>query len=360
MNWIGLRDPGIGVFSPGGLGRPSRGLTTPDDILPRGTLMLDVAVMPSLTEQALLSYDARDPWPTGLTLSLDPHGMLTLTQAQGENVRRFTLATGLKGRAAVMTVTFTWDAPNRHAMLSAEVPDTGVLHFTTDHAPLPLSMRDATRIMTDGHICYLAPGVRFAAIADAIAPIGPLPSLDGATPLPTPQGDIAIAQVRPGQIVNTADGGTAQVRWVGGVTLPARARFAPLHLRAPFYGARRDILCAPCQQIHFRSSEVEYLFATHTVSARAGDLLDGIGPRAASDALTATYWQVLLDRPVPVNIHGVECEMLDATALMADPALRRLSVLRDVPAELMPRACTRPIQRLQGFETRSLCEMRVA
>ena len=360
MNWLGLRDPGIGVFSPGGLGRPSRGLATPDDILPTGTLMLDVAVMPSLTEQSLMTYNAREPWPTGMSLSLDPHGMLTLTQAQGENVRRFTLATGVKGRATVMTVTFAWDAPNRRAILAAEVPDTGALRFMTDHAPLPMSVRDATRIMTDRHSCYFAPGVRFAALADAMAPIGPLPSLDGATPLPTPQGDIAIAKMRPGQIVQTADGGTAQVRWVGGVTLPARARFAPLHLRAPFYGARRDIHCAPCQQIHFRSTEVEYLFATHTVSARAGDILDGIGPRATGGALTATYWQVLLDRQVPVNIHGVECEMLDAATLIADPALRRLSVLRHVPPELLPRACARPIQRLQGFETRSLCEMRVA
>jgi hypothetical protein len=285
---------------------------------------------------------------------------LILRQAQGEDIRHYTLATGLKGRAAMVTITFAWDAPGRCALISAEVPDTGALWFGQVHGPLPLSMRDATRIVTDRHRCHLMPGTGFVAIAEGMMPIGPLPSLDAATLIPTPKGPTPLDALRPGQIVTTADGGTAQVRWTGGLTLPARGRFAPLHLRAPFYGARRDIHLAPCQQIHVRSTEVEYLFATHTVSARAGDLLDGIAPRQTRDALTVTYRQLVLDRTAAIAIHGVACATLDTGSLMADPALRAQSMLRDVPAELLPHNAARDIQRLQGFETRSLCELRVA
>lgn len=360
MNWLGLRDPTGGVFSLAGLGRPTPSPHRSEDMLATGTLLLDCNIMPSLTEQTLLSYLSIDPWRTALTIALDPKGTLILRQAQGEDTRQYTLATGLKGRAAMVTIVFGWDAPHRRAFLSAEVPDTGALWFVTGHGPLPLSLRDATRIVTDGHHCHLMPGTGFAAIADAMMPIGPLPSLDAATLIPTPKGPVALDDLRPGHIISTLDGGRAQVRWAGGLTLPARGRFAPLHLRAPFYGAKRDIHLAPCQQIHFRSTEVEYLFATHAVSARAGDLLDGIGPRGAAGALTVDYRQLVLDRPAAINIHGVACGTLNPVALLADPALRSLSILRDIPAELLPQTPPRHVQRLQGFETRSLCELRVA
>ncbi|MFZ3581607.1 Hint domain-containing protein [Loktanella sp. DJP18] len=360
MNWLGLRDPTGGVFSPAGLGQPAPCPAQPDELLATGTLLLDCNIMPSLTEQTLLSYQAMDPWRTALTVALDPKGTLIVTQAQGEDTRRYTLATGLMGRAMMTTIVFAWDAPHRRARLSAEVPDTGALWFTTGHGPLPLSLRDATRIVMDRHRCHVMPGTGFAAIAEGMMPIGPLPSLDAATLIPTPQGDVALDSLRPGQIVRTVGGGTAQVRWTGGLTLPARGRFAPLHLRAPFYGAQRDIHLAPCQQVHLRSSEVEYLFATHTVAARAGDLLDGIGPRAIGPAPTIHYRQLVLDRPAAVSVHGVACATLDTTAVVADPALRAQSILRDVPMELMPQTAPRDVQRLQGFETRSLCELRVA
>ena len=360
MNWLGLRDPSGGIFSPGGLGQPAPFPARHEEMLPRGTLLLDCNIMPSLTEQTLLSYQATDPWRTALTLSLDPQGTLTLRQAQGEDLRHYTLATGLKGRAAMVTIVFAWDAPGRRALLSAEVPDTGALWFMQGHGPLPLSQCDATRIVTDRHRCHVMPGTGFVAVAEGVMPIGPLPSLDAATLIPTPHGPVPLGQLRPGQIVTTSDGSTAQVRWTGGVTLPARGRFAPVRLRAPFYGARRDIDLAPCQPVHFHSTEVEYLFATHTVSARAGDLLDGIGPRSTPDGLTVHYRQLALDRPAAVSVHGVACATLDTRSLRADPALRMLSVLRDVPAELLPRPALSDIQRLQGFETRSLCELRVA
>ena len=359
MNWLGIRDAVDGRFSPVGLGRIGTTDTGPEGLLATGTLLLDCNITPSLTTQTLLSYRATDPWHSSLTLTLDPQGTLNLCQIQGKVTRHFTLATGLKGRAMMTTIVFAWDAPRRRALLSAEVPDTGALWFRELHGPLPLSLRDAARILTDRRRCHVMPGTGFAAIASAVMPIGPLPSLDGATPIATPAGPVPLARLRPGHLISATDGGTAQVRWSGGLTVPACGRFAPLRLRAPFYGARQDIHLAPCQRVHFRSTEVEYLFAAATVSARAGDLLDGVGPRPTGAMPVVHYRQILLDRTCAIDVHGVPCATLDASALLADPALRAQSILRDVPAELLP-ASAIAVPRLQGFETRSLCELRVA
>ncbi|MBS1301840.1 Hint domain-containing protein [Loktanella sp. SALINAS62] len=356
MSWIGLREARTALFDTGGFAGFGDGPARLDDLLPRGSVMIDCAILPSLTEQTLLSYAAQNPWRAALSVSLDPDGVVIVRQRLGDATRCFRLETGLRERAASVTIVFAWDAPARQATLSAELPDTGALHYATHHAPLPPTVNDARRMIMDRKRCYLSPGVRFAAIANDRTPIGPLPSLDGGTTVTTQSGPRSVDALRTGDLVLTSDGDMAQVRWVGSVTLPARARFRPLRLKAPFYGAVRDIDCAACQQVRFRNSAVDYLFDTRTVVARAGDLLEGLVPRLRPGQIVETYWQVLLDRPVPMQVHNLPCESLDARRLLTDPVLRRLSVLRDVPSELLPTDTGPAPLRLQNYEVRSLCE----
>ncbi|SEP57582.1 Hint domain-containing protein [Loktanella sp. DSM 29012] len=360
MNWIGLREARTALFETGGLATPSARPGDLDALMARGALMVDCAILPSLTEQTLLFYAAKTPWDTALSIALSPEGVVILRHRVGRSQRTYRLNTGVKERAVSVTIVFNWDAPTRQASLSAEFPDTGALAYRVLNAPLPPTLRDARRIMMDRRQCYLAPGVRFAAIATDQVPVGPLPSLDGQTQVITQTGLRSIQSLRPGDLVQTATGGMAQVRWTGAVTLPARARFRPLRVKAPFYGALRDIDCAACQQIRFHHSAVDYLFDTRTVVARAGDLLEGLTPRLQPDQVLETYWHVLLDRPVPMQIHGVACESLNARDLLADPVLRSLSVLRDMPTELFPQDAGPAPLRLKHYEVRSLCESRAA
>ena len=361
MTWVALRKPGLALFNAKGIDAgPAPGAALPDGAISRGTLLLDAHVRPSLSTQTLLSYKADHPSLSGLTITLAPNGTVTLRQWQGQGLRHFVLRTDLQERAAGLTLLFTWDAAARRGALSVEVPGTGASWFTALRDPLLLPQECARRIATDRGAAFVSRSVGMVALADGVMPLGPLPSLGAQTLLETDAGQRAISTLRPGARVAVMDGSFAQVRWVGAVTLPAFDRFRPLRLRAPFYGAYRDLDCAACQQIRFRNSAVEYLFDTDAVSARAGDLLEGMADRRAPDQLTETYWQVVLDRSDPMQVHGLPCESLNVAPLLADPALRALSVLGGVPLAVLPRRDGATPKRLQAYEVRSLCTLRAA
>lgn len=357
MSWVGLRAGSVMDYSRAGLGQPAADTSDPNAILRGGTLMMECAVEPGLQGQVLLTYFADQPWQSGLSISIDPEGVLILTQRQGPKRRRFALQTGLLGRAAGVTVTYTWDAARPHADLSVEIAGTRVIMRMTCIDPLPLTLRDTVRMIMDRRSCQLADGVAYLAIADRPLAHGPKPSLLPGTLIPTPEGHCPVGKLRAGQLVIAADGELSQVRWAGTMRLPSRGRHAPVRLRAPLHGATDDLICARDQRLQFAGSEVEYLFATDMVSAAVGDLPEAV--RAPDPQPTRAYAQFLLDRPVPVRSGGLLLEGIDAQVLLDDPVLRARSVLADMPDALLPRGrCDVP--KLRDFETKSLSHLSVA
>jgi hypothetical protein len=357
MSWVGLRDNATTLYNPAGLGKANPAAVDLNGLLPKGTLLVQCDVKPGTKGHDFLDYRGESPWITGLSLTLNAQGLLMLTQTQGAFRRVFTLPTGLGAHSASLLVRFSWDAPARAAVFSVEIIETGKIISAVMQAPLPLSLRDAVRISTDPEQCEMSKQVTFLAIADSLMPHGPLPSLSGQTQLPTPDGGKPLAQMKAGQLVTTSDGGTAQIRWVGQTTLPARGHFAPQRLRAPYHGATRDLIAAPGQRIHMSGSEVEYLFATDAVSVAVGQLREGV---QTLETLTQTYYQLLLDRPTTVTVGDVALECLDCMPLIKRPDLRRHSVLADLPAELLPQQPATHAPLLQDYETLTLCRLRAA
>ena len=360
MSWVGLWEPAGGAYSPAGLGQASRHVVDINGILPVGTLMMQFALMPSQTEQTVLAYAAQSPWNSGLEISVDPEGCFKLTQWIGERRTVETLATGHLGRARMITLSYSWNAPARCGVLSIEIGDTGQHVFKRLHGPLPLSLRDAVRLMADNTAATYSDMTVFAAIADHEVPIGPLPTLAGQTLIATPQGLQPLSQFKAGQLVTLADGSHAQVRWAGSLSLPARGRFAPVTLQAPYFGALRDLGCAPDQRVHLRGSDVDYLFATPTVACNVGHLTEGVRPFTPPPGKVMRYWQLALDRATSLRVGGLDIETLDVGRIMAVPQLREMSVLADVPGELLPSNAGDGVPILRGFETRTLCHLRAA
>ena len=360
MSWVGLWEQSGGTYSPAGLGQASRRVVDINGILPTGTLMMQFALMPAETEQTILSYSADAPWASGVEIGVDPDGRIRLTQWQGNCRTVETLATGHRGRARRMTLSYSWNAPARTGVLSVEIGDTGQHFFKNLHGPLPLSLRDAVRLMADNRTTWFGKRTVFAAIADHVVPIGPLPTLSGQTMIATPDGMRALSHLKAGQLVTLADGDQAQVRWVGSLELPTRGRFAPVKLHAPFYGAIRDLVCAPDQRLHLRGSDVDYLFATPAVACDVGHLTDGVRPLQPPPGKTMRYWQLALDRCAALRVGGLDLETLDVARIMNVPKLREHSVIADVPEELLPTAFDSDVPILRGFETRTLCHLRAA
>ena len=361
MTWIGLREPNEpAIFRPDGLApshpapfRPQP-VWNPDSILSRGTLMAEFFVEPSKTRQNLLRYSARHPWLSSLTICIDPDNRLHLLTGQADRSVSASLPITLNVFRQPIVLTYAWDGPARRAVCSAYFPDTGDLHFAEIADPLPLSLRDAERIITHQAQSQTAVGLRFLAISDQMEPIGPPATLGKDTIVTTMAGPKTLQTLRPGDLIQTADGDLAQVRWIGQQELPARGSFAPHIVRAPYYGLTRDILTSPEQRLRLDGSRIEYLFGEEAVFAKVRDLADAVSILKPRNFITMHYYQVLLDRHAIINASGGFLDSLDASYLYDDPAVHRYSMLRELPVELMPDQNTLELPVLRNFEATTL------
>lgn len=352
MSWIALRSATEHAFAPAGLGEdPAEPAPVPDAPIVRGTLLVDFRPDPAVAHLPLLAHATSRPWPTGLTLALAGDGTLELTTWQGPTRRSCRLPLDARSATAGALILYTWDAPKRRGSLSLLGPDGTPRASIDTPPPLPPTWRDAGNIATDARTTRLSPATRFAAMADAILPRGPWPGLDPDAPVTTPTGARAIGTLRRGDIVCTAGGRVAQIRWTGGIELPARGQLAPVCLRAPYRGTRDDVIAAPFQKLEVSGPEVEYQLGTERALCAAGHLVNGRCVRHAPGGPVRHYRQVILDGPGLLDLEGLPVEPL----LPSTFAGRRNTLLDGFPEELMPRPMPRhPIQLMREFEAAGL------
>lgn len=355
LNWIGTRTQEDGVFNPAGLGCARGNDPVGLSLLTRGSLMIEVTVRPQTHPVNLLRFGALDPWPSGLTVCLEPDGTVRLMMRQGSRNLSTALKTTLGSKVQTAHITYVWDAPRRKGFLSAHIPDHGVLWQTEVIAPFPLSMRDARRIVKDANACSLHDGVTFAAIADAPCPLGPIPGLSGSAAVDTPTGPRAIRDIVAGDHVSIQGGGAVKVLWSGQATVPALGRFAPMTLRRPYMGLWDDLVAARDQRACLSGSEVEYLFGEERVTTAIRHLevrncAEPTRPRPP----VMTYHQILLETHEIIIVNGGAFESFDGSAVLDNPAFLKRSVLADIPPSQRPRHVGLAAPVLQGYEALTL------
>ncbi|MFD1809753.1 Hint domain-containing protein [Gemmobacter lanyuensis] len=108
-------------------------------------------------------------------------------------------------------------------------------------------------------------------------------------------------------------------------------RQAPVLLRAPYFSRMRDILVSADQCIVLAGAEVEYLFSTEAVLARAQHLTDGRS--AYHDGRRMIAGTVSLDIGAPDLIAGEDLAFLSAShdRVLAPPPLPILRHYEAVP-----------------------------
>ncbi|HSG37441.1 MAG TPA: Hint domain-containing protein [Paracoccaceae bacterium] len=349
-NWIALRDTHGVVFSPFTRGHSP----SPGTLLPRGTLFLHCAHEPRPVRHNLIRYSARAPWPCSLTVCTEPDGRMRVLMAQGASSTAFDLPTALRGPEEDVIFRYSWDGPARQASLTVDLPERGATFHAKVEAPIPLFLRDVHRIIAETSETVLSHEVRSVAFSAEVEPIGPNPTLAPDARIATPAGERLIASLKVGDYVLSTDGEPAQIRWVCWQDVPARGRFAPLRLRAPFYGLHNDLIVAPDQRLRLSGSEVEYLFAEEQVSATAGHLMDGRTIVRGPDTTIQRYYQLLLDRPATLIVNGAALESFDPGAMAGNRELIAASVLRGLPPELVPSSYGSGLPQLKGFEALTL------
>ena len=127
----------------------------------------------------------------------------------------------------------------------------------------------------------------------------------------TPHGDIAVQDLTLGDLVLTLDHWQQPVRWIGQRTVPATGKMAPIAL-------------------------------DH----------NAIGPHDA--LLRSLQHRVLIRNTLATLLFGED------DVLVADPSLRKLSVLSRLQAELLPRHAVPLSPLLKPLEAQGLCKLRAA
>lgn len=124
----------------------------------------------------------------------------------------------------------------------------------------------------------------------------------------TPYGPRPVEDLRPGDLVITADDGLQPIRWTGRRSVPAKGKLAPIRLRAgSIFGNSRDLLVSPQHRMLITGHRANLLFGESEVLAAAKHLIDG------RDVLRdpggeVTYVHLLFDRHQVIFAEGAASE----------------------------------------------------
>lgn len=188
------------------------------------------------------------------------------------------------------------------------------------------------------------------------------------TRIRTDQGEVAVADLRPGDLVLTRDHGLQPVLWTGGhqldkAHLTQHPNHRPILIRAGALGPglpTRDLTASPQHRLLIRSRIALTMFGTTEVLAAAKHLLALDGVCVLQDCARISYRHICLPRHEIILADGHPAESLypgpQALQALRSPTFASpCEVLTDLPAEIPDKAR----RFLTGREARKLVERHI-
>ncbi len=326
-----------------------------DRLLVRGTVTFETEI-PAATSSRLrlLAYQSDAGWRRRFAVIHDATGALQLTMVQGESSASALLSSSEFVAGARLRITYNWDAPARLAHLTVQSLERFSIHQAKITNPLPLPLADLRQIVSIGNRTHVSEGIICLAIADHVAPICMNAGLMRGSPVATTEGYRPVERLALGDMVVTASGRAMPIRWITRTEMPAVGHFAPVRLRAPYYGLSRDVVVAQCQGMLMNGPDAEYLFGADTVLVRAHDLTNLQSAMYEPDLPVVTYHQILLDCHGCLDVGGTWAESLYVGQLGALPEMTRTTALGELPAAALPRHSECVARALRSYEAASL------
>ncbi|MCF6316014.1 MAG: Hint domain-containing protein [Marinosulfonomonas sp.] len=137
--------------------------------------------------------------------------------------------------------------------------------------------------------------------------IDTIPCFVSGTMILTPDGEVAVETLQPGDLVMTHDEGPQPLRWIGQRTVSAKAGFAPVRIAAGTFGDHRTLLVSPQHRVLIRDSLAELLFGEAEVLVAAKDLVNDKSIRIQEGG-DVTYVHLLFDRHQVIFSEGLTTE----------------------------------------------------
>ena len=123
----------------------------------------------------------------------------------------------------------------------------------------------------------------------------------------TPEGEVPVDMLRPGDLVMTQDDGAQPLRWIGHRRVAAIGDFAPIQIAANTFGRHRALLLSPLHRVLIRDSLAELLFGEREVLIAARDLVNDRSVRRIEGGMV-DYVHILFDRHQVVFSEGLATE----------------------------------------------------
>ena len=297
-------------------------------LLERGLFMLEVA-LPLDRGTVLLDIQGAEDWPRSFSVFADPETGFGLLHRQGRDFRRHVLPGPLPPGAGRGRLSFAFDAPARFWSLRFTPLNGDPGREVLGADPLPLRTEDLQALASGGPRVLRHPAILWFGATQGPAPPAQAPWIGLRTPVDTRRGPVAAGRLQPGDMIATLEEGPLPLLALRRMTLPSRGSFAPVLLRAPYFGTSGDLLVSADQRVLIAGAAVEYLFGEEEVLAPAGLLVDG--RVAQMDERRAITTCVALDLGRPVLITADGCCLLTAAAPAQDLPRRALQDYEALP-----------------------------
>lgn len=364
MSWLGLADRTERRFSLRGIGADRASTRRhPEDesyLLARGTLLLETRMTAGERPHELFGYHQSSPNPRSLSFQAVPGGGVSLVQMEDDHIAHAALQHRVIGRTDVLRITFAWDCPRNWARLTVERPETDQVSSVPVEGIRPVPLYVLHDLIMGRGKQYFDADVIYAALSDTVEPVGPMPSLSVEAMVATPRGYAPAGKLKRGDTVLTREGEGVPILHRIDRTCPARGSFAPVRLRAPYFGLLDDVIVAPQQRLVIDGSEVEYLFNQEAVLVPARHLVNGFAAQQETSQATASYCQFILPKHEAILLAGTGAESLYIGRIRRKPELMTQTLLREFDRNTLPEHGQPAFKELKWYDAIHLARQRAA
>ncbi|SLN28639.1 hypothetical protein PSA7680_01304 [Pseudoruegeria aquimaris] len=137
--------------------------------------------------------------------------------------------------------------------------------------------------------------------------INTVPCFVAGTRIRTPDGDVPVETLCPGDLVEAHDNGPQPVRWIGRRRVPACGKHAPVVIRAGAFGNHGELKVSPQHRILLRDTLAELLFGEREVLVAAKDLVNDRSIRIVEGG-EVEYVHILFDEHQVIYSEGLATE----------------------------------------------------
>ncbi|ABD53269.1 Hint domain-containing protein [Jannaschia sp. CCS1] len=156
-----------------------------------------------------------------------------------------------------------------------------------------------------------------AAVAASAMSATDLPGIEGRALIATVDGARAIETLRPGDELLDSQGTPHPLRWIEARPRLCLGRTAPIRLRAPYFGLRRDLVVTPQTRLLQTGPIVDYLCGTDAVLASAADLATGRAVVRDRTKPMRIFYHLMLDDPACLLVENCPMETAHLGDVMA-------------------------------------------